>query len=89
MEDKVKATLEKQLDLLSKWSDGTRNCKELCDLTKRMVEVSHLLIGVENQSFYGASTHHPYVVQLPVKDLTDLYAARAAYYCQSSPSSKI
>lgn len=39
---------------------------------------------LENQSFYGASTNHPYEVQLPVKDLVDLYVARDARLHRSS-----
>lgn len=42
----------------------------------------------ESQSFYGASTNHPYVVQLPVADLVALYAARAELYTRSSDRKK-
>ena len=42
----------------------------------------------ENQSFYGASTNHPYVVQLPVADLVALYAARAERYTHSPAHKK-
>lgn len=42
----------------------------------------------QSQSFYGASTCHPYVVQLPVRDLIDLYVARAEAFHRSSPDHK-
>ena len=42
----------------------------------------------ESQSFYGASTNHPYVVQLPVADLVALYAARAERYTHSTAHKK-
>ena len=44
--------------------------------------------AAENQSFYAASTNHPYVVQLPVADLIALYAARAELYTRSSGRKK-
>lgn len=45
--------------------------------------------GAESQSFYGASTNHPYVVQLPVADLVALYAARAERYTHSTAHKKL
>lgn len=42
----------------------------------------------ESQSFYADSTNHPYVVQLPVKDLVDLYVARAEILHRSSHAHK-
>ena len=73
----VKETLEKQLELLS---ERSKTVDDMClaDVTEQMVQIAALLLDREkSQSFYGASTCHPYVVQLPVEDLVDLYAARA------------
>ena len=73
----VKRTLEKQLELLS---ERSRTVEDMClaDVTEQMVQIAALLLDREkSQSFYGASTCHPYVVQLPVEDLVALYAARA------------
>lgn len=71
--------LEKQLELLSKASETTLQQEDwdsLNELSKSMAAIAQVLRSEQNRSFYGASTNHPYVVQLPVKDLIDLYAAR-------------
>ena len=79
MED-VKEILEKQLQLLSEVSENLRRsdypARDLTKLSVAMTGIASLLLQ-KNQSFYEASTSHPYVVQLPAKDLVDLYAARA------------
>lgn len=75
--DEIKETLEKQLELLY---ERSKTVDDMClaDITEQMVQIAALLLDREkSQSFYGASTCHPYVVQLPVEDLVDLYAARA------------
>ena len=72
----IKETLEKQLELLSERSVKTSG-KELADLTNEMIKLAAILSPeVQSQSFYAASTHHPYVVQLPAEDLVELYATR-------------
>lgn len=79
-EEKVKEILEKQLQLLSEVSENfdayEMDASILPEFSLAMVEIASLLLQ-KNQSFYEASTSHPYVVQLPAKDLVDLYAARA------------
>ena len=73
----VKETLEKQLQLLAERSANASN-ENIVELTESMVSVAKVLLALDgNQSFYAASTGHPYVVQLPAADLVDLYAARA------------
>ena len=74
-EDDIKKILEKQLQLLSEESECS-SAEELCKLSEQMRAIAQILLG-QSQSFYEASTNHPYVVQLPVTDLVDLYAARA------------
>ena len=77
MEDQVKKELLKQMELLQQKSqDPGLNADSLAKLTDAMVSVSMVLLG-GSQSFYGAGTHHPYVVQLPAEDLVELYVARA------------
>lgn len=75
----VKKILGKQLQLLSKYSmDLQWDVDDICKLTAQMVSLAQALDPeLRSQSFYEASTNHPYVVQLPVADLVDLYAARA------------
>lgn len=70
----IKKILEKQLQLLSEESKRS-SAENLCKLSEQMRAIAQILLG-QSQSFYEASTSHPYVVQLPVKDLIDLYAAR-------------
>lgn len=87
MEDNVKKILYKQLELLAERSKFKNiSVNELTQLNKEIVNLAQVLLEVQNQSFYGASTNHPYVVQLPVGDLLDLYAARAQRFHQSSES---
>lgn len=77
MNEKIKKTLEKQFDLLTERSAGTFG-EELAILTNAMINLAGVLDPeVQTQSFYAASTYHPYVVQLPTKDLIELYVARA------------
>ena len=84
----VKETLEKQLQLLSERSEKAHDT-EIVELTEAMVAVANLLLALDgNQSFYEASTSHPYVVQLPAEDLVDLYAARAERLSRHSLSHK-
>ena len=75
MDSSVKEILEKQLQLLSEESENATT-DELCQLSEQMRAIALILLG-QSQSFYEASTGHPYVVQLPAEDLVDLYAARA------------
>ncbi len=84
----TKEILEKQLELLSEVSKQAKLNElwdDLKDFSDRMVAIAQVLRSEQNRSFYGASTNHPYVVQLPVKDLIDLYAAR---YKQAHSSSR-
>jgi len=74
-EDDIKKILEKQLQLLSEESKRS-SAENLCKLSEQMRAIAQILLG-QSQSFYEASTSHPYVVQLQVTDLVDLYAARA------------
>lgn len=75
IETEINKILEKHLQLLCEKSKGS-SVDELCKLSEQIRAIGQLLLW-QNQSFYEASTNHPYVVQLPVKDLVDLYAARA------------
>ena len=78
VKEEYKKMLEQQLQLLSEKSRGTYNNEDVCKLTDKMINLVQILDPeLQNQSFYAASTNHQYVVQLPVKDLVDLYAARA------------
>ena len=87
--DKIKEMLEKQLQLLSERSESATD-EELCDISGEMVKVAQLILAIDgNLSFYGASTNHPYVVQLPAEDLVDLYAARAERMNRRSPNLQI
>lgn len=43
MNEKIKETLEKQLELLSERCGQTHNTDELCNLTQAMVEVAKAL----------------------------------------------
>ena len=80
MKEHVEKILEKQLQLLSEASVRNReNCEALCELSASMTKVIALLEGERSQFFGEASRCHPCVVQLPIKDLIDLYAARDAY----------
>ena len=74
-ENDIKKILEKQLQLLSEESEHA-SAANLCELSEQMGVIAQILLG-QNQSFYEASTNHPYVVQLPATDLVDLYVARA------------
>ena len=75
IETEINKILEKHLQLLCEKSKGS-SVDELCKLSEQIRAIGQLLLW-QNQSFYEVSTNHPYVVQLPVKDLVDLYAARA------------
>lgn len=80
MKEHVEKILEKQLQLLSEASVRNReNCEALCELSASMTKVIALLEGERSQFSGEASRCHPCVVQLPIKDLIDLYAARDAY----------
>ena len=82
----IKKMLYEQLELLVKQSKNiqfsTNDTEKLVNLNKEIVSLADCLLHYlplvpQNQSFYGVSTNHPYVVQLPAKDLVDLYVARA------------
>ena len=89
MDASVKETLEKQLQMLSERS-STADIKYLPALTGQMINLARILEPeLQNQSFYGASTGHPYVVQLPAKDLVDLYVARAELLSRQAKSHRI
>lgn len=80
MKEHVEKILEKQLQLLSEAS--TRNHEDyeaLCALSASMTKVIALLEGEQSLFSGEASRCHPCVVQLPARDLVDLYAARDAY----------
>ena len=85
-EEDIKKILEKQLQLLSEESKRS-SAKNLCKLSEQMRAIAQILLG-QSQSFYEASTNHPYVVQLPVEDLIDLYAARAQLLSRHSECHK-
>ena len=77
MDEKAKEILLKQMELLQQKSQEAKESAEaLVVLSTAMVAVANVLRD-GTQSFYGDGTCHPYVVQLPVKDLIELYAARA------------
>lgn len=87
--EQIKSTLEEQFLFLANRSKATYG-KELADLTDAMIKVAFILAPeLQNQSFYAASTYHPYVVQLPVKDLLALYAARIEEKQSSGHSRRI
>ena len=89
MNEDYKKILEQQLLLLSEKSNDTWSTDELCQLTDKILNlVMFLEPEFQNQSFYAASTGHPYVVQLPAADLVDLYAARAELLHRRVPSHK-
>lgn len=80
MKEHVEKILEKQLQLLSEASvRNHENYEALCALSASMTKVIALLEGERSQFSGEASRCHPCVVQLPIKDLIDLYAARDAY----------
>ena len=85
MRVEIEKILTEQLKLLGEVSKKSDE-KQLKNLTDAMIEIV-MLIEPEsrNQSFYGASTCHPYEIQLPVADLVDLYVGRAAYANQYLP----
>lgn len=75
LSNKTKKLLHKQLQLLAECSYYYRtDAEKLSRLSHAMIEVVSILHG-QNQSFYGE--YQPYAVQLPVKDLLDLYANKA------------
>ena len=86
--ESTRKILEKQLQLLSEYSMNLQwDVDDICKLTAQMVSLAQTLdTELRSQSFYAASTNHPYVVQLPVADLVDLYVAREEAYYQSGPS---
>lgn len=85
----IKETLEKQFELLSERSKETSG-KELADLTNTMINLAAILLPeFQSQSFYAASINHPYVVQLPIKDLIELYVARAERANECGRASRI
>lgn len=80
MKEHIEKILEKQLQLLSEASvRNHENYEALCALSASMTKVIALLEGERSQFFGEASRCHPCGVQLPVRDLVDLYAARDAY----------
>lgn len=84
--DEIKKILEKQLQLLSEESESA-STEDMCKLSEQIRAIALILLQ-QNQSFYEASTNHPYAVQLPVEDLVDLYAARAQLLRHQGPSRK-
>ena len=85
----IKETLEKQFELLSKRSEEIQG-KELADLTMAMINlVPFISPEFQSQSFYAASINHPCVVQLPAKDLVELYVARAERANECGRASRI
>ena len=85
----IKETLEKQFELLSERSKETSG-KELADLTNTMINLAAILLPeFQSQSFCAASINHPYVVQLPIKDLVELYVARAERANECGRASRI
>lgn len=77
--DKLKEVIDKLRPLVS------LEDKLIIDVTVREDSAHNCLTNqFENQSFYGDSTNHPYEVQLPVKDLVDLYVARDVRLHRSS-----
>jgi len=87
--EQIKNTLEEQFLFLANRSKATYG-KELADLTDAMIKVAFILAPeLQNQSFYAASTYHPYVVQLPVEDLLALYVAKAEEVHRSGAARRI
>ncbi len=75
--EQIKNKLKEQFLFLAERSKEAYG-KELVDLTNAMISLAGVLAPeLHNQSFYAASTCHPYVVQLPIEDLLELYVARA------------
>ena len=87
MDAKIKETLEKQLNLLSERSGGKNvTIQELCELSSAIADLGYLLHQYENQSCGGVPMNFPCVVQLPAKDLVELYAAKAELLNRSDKS---
>ena len=80
MDESIKKLLLKQVELLQQKSENA-STEQLIAISAAMAALVQAL-AVGSQSFYGARTCHPYVVQLPAEDLVALYAARARRYGQ-------
>ena len=82
----VQETFEK---LFQELAECARNAsdKDSCSIVDRLIQLAHVIDPAlrQNQSFFGENAHHPYVLQIPSKDLLALYAARASMYSLPDP----
>ena len=75
MSDKIKETLEKQLDLLSERSSKSNSVNEIVSLTEQMISLAKIIEPeLQCQSVYAAT--YPYVGHLSMSDLESLALAR-------------
>ena len=70
--EQLKATLEKQLQLLVKRSEETESNAEVCTLTHAMTELVPLIQSLSDDGLVS----YPVRVQMSIQDLTDLYQGR-------------
>ena len=87
MDESIKKILLKQIELLQQKSEDA-STEQLIALSAAMAAIAQPLVA-GSQSFYGAGTCHPYVVQLPAEDLVALYAARARRYGQETVAQRM
>lgn len=76
----VEVGLKKQFDAIQRRLELLNDVEETCKLTDILIRLAQILDPSlrQNQSFFGANSSHPYVLQIPAQDLLALYAARAA-----------